>query len=129
MQLGVGKHKYYIVGDFNINIDDKNRSVNSDMYLNMISSNGGFFPIDKHTRVKGNSRSLIDHVITNDISNIIFPCVFINDISDYFPIEIIVERKNKQHDNSRYNKLKQSYFLEIKKNLIMIDLLIICNHL
>ena len=129
MQLGVGKHKYYIVGDFNINIDDKNRSVNSDMYLNMISSNGGFFPIDKHTRVKGNSRSLIDHVITNDISNTIFPCVFISDISDYFPIEIIVERKNKQHDNSRYNKLKQPYFLEIKKNLIMIVLLIICNHL
>ena len=25
--IQLGKHKYYIVGDFNINIDDKNRSV------------------------------------------------------------------------------------------------------
>ena len=42
------------------------------MYLNMISSNGVFLPIDKHSRVLGNSRSIIDHVIINDISNTIF---------------------------------------------------------
>ena len=106
--LQLGKHKCYIVGDFNINIDDKNLSVNSDMYLNMISSNGAFLPIDQHTRFIGNSRSIIDHVIINDISNTIFPCVFISDISDHFPTAIIVEQKNKQQDNSRYNK--QSYF-------------------
>ena len=111
--IQLSKHKYYIVGDFNINTDDKNRSVNSDMYLNMISSNDAFLPIDKHTRVKGNSRSIrpIDHVITNDISYTIFSCVFISDISDHFPIAIIVERKNKQQDNSSYNK--QPYFFEI----------------
>ena len=45
--IQLGKHKYYIVGDFNMNIDYKNRSVNSDMYLNMILSNGAFLPIDK----------------------------------------------------------------------------------
>ena len=99
--IQLGKHKYYVVGNFNINIDYKNRSVNSDMYLNMISNNGAFLPIDKHTRVINNSRSIIDHVITNDISNTIFPCVFLSDISDYFPIAIIVEQKNKQQDNSR----------------------------
>ena len=59
------------------------------------------------TRVIGNSRSIIDHIITNDISNTIFPCVLIIDISDHFFIAIIVERKNRQ-DNSRYNK--QLYF-------------------
>ena len=42
------------------------------MYLNMISSNGAFLSIDKHIQVIGNSRSIIDHVITNDISNTIF---------------------------------------------------------
>ena len=78
------------------------------MYLNMISSNGAFLPIDKHTRVLGNSGSIINHVITNDISNTIFPCLFLCDISDHFPIAIIVEQKNKQQDNSRYNK--QPYF-------------------
>ena len=60
----------------------------------MISSNGAFLPIDKHTRVIGNSRSIIDDVITNDIFNTIFACVFLSDISDHFPIAIIVERKN-----------------------------------
>ena len=40
----------------------------------------------------------------------IFSCVFLNDISDHFPIAIIVERKNKQQDNSRYNK--QPYFFK-----------------
>ena len=92
--IQLGKHKYYIVGDFNINIGDKNRSVNSHMYLNIIFSSGAFLPIDKHTRVIGNSKSIIDQVITNDISNTIFPCVFISDISAHFPIVIIVERKN-----------------------------------
>ena len=33
------------------------------MYLNMISSNGAFLPIDKHTRVLSNFRSIIDDVI------------------------------------------------------------------
>ena len=92
--IQLGKHKYYIVGDFNINIDDKNRSVNSNMYLNMILNNGVFLPIDKHTRVTGNFRSIIDHVTTNDISNTIFPCVFLSDISDHFTIAIIVQQKN-----------------------------------
>ena len=34
------------------------------MYLNMISTNGAFLPIDKHTRVIGKSRSIIDYVTT-----------------------------------------------------------------
>ena len=83
------------------------------MYLNMISSNGAFLPIDKHTRVIGNSRSIIDHVITNDISNTIFSCVFLSDISDHFPIAIIVERKNKKQDNIRYILSCNLTFLEI----------------
>ena len=74
------------------------------MYLNMILSNGAFLPIDKHTRVTGNSRSIINHVITNDISNTIFPCIFLSDISDHFPIAITVERKNKKQDNIKCNK-------------------------
>ena len=34
--------------------------------------------------------------------------MFLSDISDHFPIAIIVERKNKKQDNIRCNK--QSYF-------------------
>ena len=81
----MNKCNYYIFGDFNINIDNKNYSKNTNIYLNMLSSNGAFLPIDKHTCIIGKSRSIIDHIITNDISNIIFPCVFPSNINDYFP--------------------------------------------
>ena len=54
----------------------------------MLLSNGKFLPIDKHTRVAGKSRSIIDPVITNDISNIIFPCVFLSDIIDHIPQQL-----------------------------------------
>ena len=74
------------------------------MYLNMISSNGAFLAINEHSRVIGNCRSIIDHVITNDISNTIFPCVFLSNISDHFSTAIIVEGKNKKQDNIRCNK-------------------------
>ena len=84
--IQLDEHKSYIVGDFNINIDDKNCSVNTNMYLNMLLSNGAFLPIDKHTPVIDKSRSIIDHVITNHISNLIFSCVFLRDISNHFPI-------------------------------------------
>ena len=82
--------------------------MNFNMYLNIILTNGAVLSIDKHSRVIGNSRSIIDHVITNDIFNTIFPCVFLSDISDHFLIAIIVERKNKKQDDIRCNK--QPYF-------------------
>ena len=70
------------------------------MYLNMISSSCAFLPIDKHTRVIGNSRSII--MLLQMISLIqFFSCVFQSDISNHFPIGIIVERKNKKQDNIR----------------------------
>ena len=49
-------------------------------------------PIDKHTRVIGDSRS----------------------ISDHFPITIIVERRNKKQDNIRCNK-QPYFFRNLKK--------------
>ena len=81
------------------------------MYLNMISSDGAFLPIDKYTRVIGNSRSIIDHVITNDISSTIFPCVFLNDISGHFPIAIIVEKK--KNNKIILDAISNLTFLEI----------------
>ena len=74
------------------------------MHLNMISNNGAFLPIDKHTRVISKSTSIIDHANTNDIFNTIFPCVFLSDNGDHFPIAIIVERKNKKQDRGDRGK-------------------------
>ena len=94
-------------------------------YLNMISSNGAFLPIGKHTRVIGNFRSIIDHVITNNISNVIFPCVLLSDISDHFPTAIIVERKKNKIILDAISNLT---FSKIKK-INYESFINICNHL
>ena len=52
----------------------------------------------------------------NVIFNIIFPCVFLSDINDHFPIAIIVERKNKKQNNIRCNK--QLYYSRKLKKFI-----------
>ena len=45
------KHRYYIEGDININVNNtsNNNSKDSDAYLNMSTSNGAFLLVDKPT--------------------------------------------------------------------------------
>ena len=71
------KHKYYIVGDIKINVNNTSNtnSKNSDAYLNMLTSNGAFLFIDKPTRVTNTSSSNIDHIITNDNKNVLYLCI------------------------------------------------------
>ena len=82
------KRKYYIIGDFNIDVNTSDVANNSVQFLNMLSSNEAFSLIDKPTRVTGNSSRTIfvDHILTNDTSNIIPSCIFLSDISDHFPM-------------------------------------------
>ena len=46
--------------------------------------------IDIPTRVSGESKTTIDHVITNDIHNVIYPCVFLSDISEHLPVACLM---------------------------------------
>ena len=102
--------KYYIVGDFNINVNPTNSSESSNNYLNMLASNGAFLLIDKPTRMFGETRTLIDHIITNDPSNIIYPCVFLSDISDHFPVACFVANNySSKKGRSHINKVSYSY--------------------
>ena len=76
MQLNQVKIIYYFTGDFNVNID---RNLTSDSISNdyqyMFTRNGVSCMITKPTRVTSNSSSLINHILTNDINNIIHPGV------------------------------------------------------
>ena len=56
----------------------------------MLASNGAFLLIDKPTRIFDETRTLTDHIITNDASNMIYPCVCVSDNSDHFPIACLV---------------------------------------
>ena len=56
----------------------------------MLASNGAFLLTDKPTRIFGETRTRIDHIITNDTCNVIYLCVFLGDISDHFPVACLV---------------------------------------
>ena len=80
------KHRYYIVGDININVNNTSNTNSkvSEAYLNMLTSNGAFLLIDKPTRVTNTSSSNMDHIITKDNNNILYPCVFLSGLTDRF---------------------------------------------
>ena len=73
IQLNKDKKIYYIMGDFNVNIDGNltSDSTSNDYYQYMLTSNGISCMITKPTRVTSNRSSLIDHILSNDINKTI----------------------------------------------------------
>ena len=90
--------KVYLIGDININlspifdVSNKDSNVNSaNEYVNMLASNGYFPLITLPTRVTAVSSSIIDHIITNDHKNIIFPGIIKSDLTDHYPIFCFID--------------------------------------
>ena len=54
-------------------------------YLNTISSNGAYSLINKRTRVTNVSQTTIDHIVTNDSTHVIYPVIFLSDLTDHCP--------------------------------------------
>ena len=78
--------KVYLIGDININIFSINNAKYASDYSNMLASNGYFPLITLPTRVNDVSSTLIDHLITNDHKNYIFPGIIRTDSTDHYPI-------------------------------------------
>jgi hypothetical protein len=78
------------MGDFNLDLlkSEKNPKINE--FINLMFSNGFFPCIDRPTRVEnrvtGLTATIIDNIITNDLSAKIDSAVFVTDIADHFPI-------------------------------------------
>ena len=77
--------------------------------MHMLSSNNCYMLIDKPTRVENNSNTIIDHVITNDTSNIIYPAIFTSDITDHFPVGCFVA--NPKISTESVKIMKQTFFI------------------
>ena len=69
---------FYILGDLNINIKTNNISLQAFKFFNIAESNGTIHLITKPTRVTSGSRSIIDHIITNDLVHKISPFVILS---------------------------------------------------
>lgn len=96
----IKENKYcYILGDFNINLLKHNTDTVTREFLNILHSSYFFPLILKSTRVKNNSVTLIDNILTNTLSEEMESGVFLVELSDHFPIF--------HFTNLNFNKIKQ----------------------
>ena len=103
------KQKCYILGDLNINVDRNKSAESATDYMHMLSGNNCYMLIDKLTRVGNNSNTVIDHIIINDTSKIIYPAIFTNDITDHFPVGCFVGSQKISTESVKTKK--QTFFL------------------
>ncbi len=95
----------YIFTDSNINLAKLNVNNISNDYGDIILSNGFIQLITRDTRINGPSHSLIDHILTNDIVNMPYTGIIINDLSDHF--FTFLEIKGPQSNRSKTKKIKK----------------------
>ena len=82
--LNLANKQYYIVGDMNINTLCNNYQESlAKKYDLILKSNGCFQTITTATRITTCSKTLLDHIITNESELQITPKVFIYQISDH----------------------------------------------
>ena len=84
LSLNEKKKKYYLVGDFNINLMKYSVATKVTNYMNAISSTGCNIFIDKPTRVTSDSASCLDHVYSNLPTENLDNHILLSDATDHF---------------------------------------------
>ena len=75
----------YILGEMNININENHQELpQSKKYKHALTSSGAVLIFTKPTRVTDNSATVIDHIITNDVSHDITPRIICSLMTDHF---------------------------------------------
>ena len=107
-----------LINDFNIDVNKSNISINSALFFNMLSSNGVFSFMDKPTRATGDSSITIDHISTNDNSNIIHRYTFLSEIKNHFSVGcLVVHRKFNSNNNNQKSKTKKYTYAQRRKQI------------
>jgi len=114
----------------NINIDYNRRTSTATNYINELISCGSIPVINIPTRVTSEISSIIDHILTNDMSHIINRGVIETDlVSDHYPVFCNINRLcNKSNsyptlflrDNSNFDLIRFRNELEENLNEFMI---------
>ena len=136
---------YVVLGDFNVNYDERSSTPAIKQYINHISSVGCTKLINQPTRITQTSSTIINHIYVNSMSvSHVIPTIMSEDISHHFPIfaEFICKQSKKSAKHPYAKKLSQEnsdlflanlnrliYYLEINKDCnleklikIMLDL-------
>jgi hypothetical protein len=120
--LSQHNHTALIFSDSNLNLLKLNTSPLTAEYLDVCHTNGFLLTNLKATRISQNSFSLIDHVLTNNISKNILSGSIVCDISDHFPVffscdNVKVEKKNEAQMTRNFNQESMSSFRDALRNL------------
>ena len=84
------EHKSYILGDLNVNLFNSN-SNNCTKYLDCIFSNNFLPIISRATHFGGQNGTLIDHILTNDMSKIYSSGIIRCNISRHLPTFVCLD--------------------------------------
>ena len=109
------KNVYYILGDFTINIHQDSSTTYANDHINLLLSHRAFPLITKPTRVTVKSATIIDHIISNDTINVLYPGIIQTDVTDRYPIFCGVKRfhrKDKTKTPKMYCRNKSSFCAE-----------------
>ena len=91
---------FHIAGDFNINILDHDKCSKVHNFLNLLYQNGMIPTRNKPTRVTRKTATTFDHILTDQFINVNFKtAIFKTEISDHFPVCIIISLTEKLVEN------------------------------
>ena len=82
----------YLMGDFNIDLLNKNSG--SESFLNLMFLHGMYPRIDRPTRITDASATLIDNIFTNVYNTQLNGGVWVADIADHLPVYTILPYKD-----------------------------------
>ena len=104
--------KTIILGDFNINLYNPS-STRCKEYLNCIFSNGFVPLISRATHFVSDRPTLIDHILSNDLSDISSSCIFRAKISHHLPVcvNIRLDVQNTRNSSSKPRVRINEYLL------------------
>ena len=86
LEIKSTKTEFYALGDFNIDFMQIKVNKNICMYAENLITSSMKCLIDKPTRITETSKTLIDHIYTNNIKTSLYSEIRISDISDHFPV-------------------------------------------
>ena len=96
------KKTVYICGDFNLDLLNTECHSKTQKFVDVMFS-AGFYPlITKPTRISDNSATLIDNILTNDLSKVKRCGLLISDISDHLPVFMCSEQVVKHKKTKSY---------------------------
>ena len=113
----------YLMGDFNINLLNYNTHRSTKEFIETLFSYSYLPLINKPTRVKGNSASIIDNIFSNDTQNQLYSGILYTDLSDHFPVFGILNSEVSQTRNKSITKrcINDNNINKFKEMLLITD--------